>query len=92
MGAGASASRKEFLEDDQPVIKSAGRTPNRSPVQSSKHNDTAIFRWISSRSEEAEENDMMYIAFKEELELKSRIKQELTGIVNTSRGGGSNTT
>ena len=83
MGAGASASHKEII-DEHPVIKSAGGTPCRSPVISVKK---GIFSWPTQKIEQ-EENDQMFQALKEELEMKARITRELEGIMRTTRGDG----
>jgi hypothetical protein len=85
MGAGASASHKEII-DDLPVIKSAGGTPCRSPTISDK-NRKGMFSWPTQKIEQ-EENDQMFQALKEELEMKARITRELEGIVRSRGGGG----
>ena len=87
MGAGASASHKEKFDEPPPVIHSAGGTPCRSPVASSGKHTEGLFRWPTQRIEQ-EENDQMFEALKEELEMKARIAQELAGIIHSRSGGG----
>jgi len=84
MGAGAGASQKDRL-DDQIVINSAGGTPCRSPQSTS--DKEGIFRWPSNKTA-SEENDLLFQALKEEMEMKARIAEELARI--RAGGGGSN--
>ena len=89
MGAGASISRSIDIDDQQPVIKSAGGTPCRSPQSTSiKNNDGVLdgLTFFSDRSMSGKDEQLLFDALVEEMELKAKVAQQVASRIKSRAG------